>query len=155
MLPNSKFGFQQCYNIYQKVIPPEAGSAMFCPSAPTPKGPAPTAGRRTQEHKVALLTFSHCSRHPAVSRPRQGGPPRGTAWRGAEPMTRPGPGGSTYLAVSKASCPLPKHSSLPKGTNICPNKKNQRASCRSSISEPRRKSSRNCTPSGAKVRTAT
>src|SRR6266496_6043125 len=24
-------------------------------------------------------------------------------------------------AVSKASCPLPKHSSLPKGTNICPN----------------------------------
>jgi len=30
----------------------------------------------------------NCSRHPAVSRPRQGG--RQTAWRGAEPMTRQG-----------------------------------------------------------------
>jgi hypothetical protein len=39
------------------------------------------------------------------------------------------------LAVSKASGPLPKHSSLPKGTSTCPNKKNKRApSWRSSIS---------------------
>jgi len=77
---------------------------------------------------LALLTFSHCSGPvPTGQGPAKGG--RQTAMAGSGAYDRVGRAAAlTYLAVSKASGPPPKHSSLPKGTNICPKKNNH--SCR-------------------------
>ena len=83
---------------------------------------------------LALLNRSwNCSGQPDLSRPRQGG--RRTAWREAEPMTGSGTQAAALrLQRARQAARRQRIHACRKGQNICPSKKNQRATCRSSTS---------------------
>jgi hypothetical protein len=71
----------------------------------------------------------HCSRHPPASRPGQGSARRAEAV--GQTIDAAGhPAARRQGVASKASCPLPKNSRLPKGTNICVDDTGRRAAKR-------------------------
>jgi hypothetical protein len=104
--------------------------ALISPTAPLPGD------------RGCLLTASHCSGHPDLSRLREDNPPPADSLRVAEAYDRIGkPWPLDLPCGEQGKLSTAKNSSCRKGTQRCPNKKNQRASCRSLTCGARRISS--------------
>jgi hypothetical protein len=115
-----------CVGILNRSIKVTAvgGLAMLLPLGALPQRAAASGSPRARHNWACLAHVSPIvAADPELSRLREGG--RRTAMAGCGTLTGSGMRPLDDVAVSKTSCPPPEHSRLSKGTNICPNKKNQ------------------------------